>query len=268
MAKYVRLVRAMIIKFDECHFEHIPREENAKADALSKFASSLEESSGSVYFHVLKTRSIDVKLVAPIGLEGYGIPRILVTDNGTQFNNKEFKSIVKRMKSSCGSLLLHTLKPTDRQRWRIGTTCRITTGATPFMLAYGAKTVVPVVDISHSSPRIQAFNAKENEEGQKLDLDLIDEVRNDVHIKIVEYQRKTSFYYNLRVKERFFKQVDLVLRTVEASGVGKKGKLAPNWEGPYKVKSVQRGGSYKLETVDGEEVPRTWHAQNLKIYYI
>ena len=40
-------------------------EENAKADALSKFAlSEIEESSGSVYFHVLKTRIIDVKLIA------------------------------------------------------------------------------------------------------------------------------------------------------------------------------------------------------------
>ncbi|XP_074351641.1 uncharacterized protein LOC141690770 [Apium graveolens] len=65
---YVRLVRAVMTQFDECHIEHIPREENAKVDALSKFASSeVEKSYGSVYFRVLKTRSIDVKLVTPIG---------------------------------------------------------------------------------------------------------------------------------------------------------------------------------------------------------
>ena len=69
MAKYVRLVRVVMTQFNECHVEHIPMEENAKADALSKFASSeIEESSGSVYFRVLKTRSVDVKLVAPIRL--------------------------------------------------------------------------------------------------------------------------------------------------------------------------------------------------------
>ncbi|KAL8116196.1 hypothetical protein AgCh_022623 [Apium graveolens] len=69
MAKYVHLVRAVMTQFNECHIEHIPREENAKADALSKFASSeIEESSGSVYFRILKTRNINVKLVAPIGL--------------------------------------------------------------------------------------------------------------------------------------------------------------------------------------------------------
>ncbi|XP_074374694.1 uncharacterized protein LOC141715110 [Apium graveolens] len=77
MAKYVCLVRAVLTQFDECHVEHIPREENAKADTLSKFASSkIEESSGSVYFCVLKTRSIDVKLVASVGLEGSWIDPI------------------------------------------------------------------------------------------------------------------------------------------------------------------------------------------------
>ncbi|XP_074324101.1 uncharacterized protein LOC141661019 [Apium graveolens] len=69
MEKYIRLVRAVMTQFDECHVAHIPREENAKVDALSKFASSeVEVSSGSVYFHILKTRSIYVKLVFPIGL--------------------------------------------------------------------------------------------------------------------------------------------------------------------------------------------------------
>ncbi|XP_074374815.1 uncharacterized protein LOC141715239 [Apium graveolens] len=140
-------------------------------------------------------------------------------------------------------------------------------GATPFMLAYGAEAVVPV-EISHSSLRIQEYNAEENEEGQRLTLDLIDEVRDEAHANIVEYQKKASFYYNLRVKERFFKEGDLILRKVEASGVGHKEKLAPNWDRPYKVKSVQGRGSFQLETMEGEEVPRTWHAQNMKIYYI
>ncbi|XP_074376959.1 uncharacterized protein LOC141718472 [Apium graveolens] len=55
MEKYVRLVRFVMTQFDECHVEHIPREENAMADAFSKFASSeIEESSENVYFRDLK----------------------------------------------------------------------------------------------------------------------------------------------------------------------------------------------------------------------
>ncbi|XP_074356821.1 uncharacterized protein LOC141696594 [Apium graveolens] len=77
MMKYVRLVRAVMTQFDECLVEHISREENAKADALSQFSSSkLEESYGSVYIHFLITRSKDVKLVSPIGLGGSWIDPI------------------------------------------------------------------------------------------------------------------------------------------------------------------------------------------------
>ena len=57
------------------------------------------------------------------------------------------------------------------------------------MLAYGAEVVVPV-EISHTSPRITTFEPKANEEGMKLALDLIDEVRDKAHAKIVEYQKK------------------------------------------------------------------------------
>nr|XP_017221373.1 PREDICTED: uncharacterized protein LOC108198111 [Daucus carota subsp. sativus] len=67
MLKYLRIVKAQMTQFKECLVEHIPREENTKADALSQFASSENEvCSGSVYYQVLKTPSINAKLVAPI----------------------------------------------------------------------------------------------------------------------------------------------------------------------------------------------------------
>lgn len=151
--------------------------------------------------------------------------------------------------------------------WAYRTTCKVTTGATPFLLAYGAEAVVPL-EITHVSPRVEAFEAEKNEEGMRLALDLIDEVRDEANARNVEHQKRASFYYNLRVKERFFRQGDLVLRKIEASGEGQKGKMAPNWEGPYRVKNVLGRGAYKLETLEGDEVPMTWHALNLKIYYV
>ncbi|MED6109015.1 hypothetical protein PIB30_029750 [Stylosanthes scabra] len=42
------------------------------------------------------------------------------------------------------------------------------------------------------------------------------------------------------------------------------GKLGANWEGPYQVVKVLRKGAYKLCTVEGAEVLRTWHITNLK----
>ena len=61
--------------------------------------------------------------------------------------------------------------------WAYRTTCKVTTQATPFLLAYGAEAIVPI-EISHTSPRITVFELEANEEGMKLALDLIDEVRD------------------------------------------------------------------------------------------
>ena len=226
----------------------------------------------------------------------YGIPRVLVTDNGRQFNNEDFKeycddnNIELRFTSVAhpqangqaevaNRIILDGLKKrVERSRntwvdellpvlWAYRTTYKVTTEATPFILAYGAEAVVPL-EITHASPRVEAYEPETNEEGMRLALDLIDEVRDEANARNAEHQRRASLYYNRRVKERFFRHGDLVFRKIEASGVGEKGKLALNWEGPYKIKKTLGRGSYKLETLDGAEVPRTWHASNLKVYYI
>ncbi|XP_076922014.1 uncharacterized protein LOC143583651 [Bidens hawaiensis] len=61
---------------------------------------------------------------------------------------------------------------------------------------------------------------------------------------------------------------DFVFRNNEASGQEPLGKLAPTWEGPYRVKPVLSKGAYKLEKLDGTEVPRTWNGAQLKKCYI
>ncbi|XP_074346390.1 uncharacterized protein LOC141685170 [Apium graveolens] len=40
--------------------------------------------------------------------------------------------------------------------WAYRTTCKVTTKATPFMLAYGAEVVVPL-KITHGTPKIEAY---------------------------------------------------------------------------------------------------------------
>lgn len=83
--------------------------------------------------------------------------------------------------------------------WAYRTTCKVTTGATPFLLVYGVDAVVPV-EITHNSPRIKAYEPERNEEGMRLAVDLIDEVRDKTNVKIVKYHKKASFYCSLRGK--------------------------------------------------------------------
>jgi hypothetical protein len=63
-------------------------------------------------------------------------------------------------------------------------------------------------------------------------------------------------YYNSKVKKRSFRKGDLVFRKAEFSEQDRRlGKLAANWEGPYKVKVVLGSGAYILETLGGKKFP-------------
>jgi len=44
-------------------------------------------------------------------------------------------------------------------------------------------------------------------------------------------------------------------------------KLAPKWTRPYRIKEVLGERAYKLETLEGNEILRTWNAANLRFYF-
>jgi len=45
------------------------------------------------------------------------------------------------------------------------------------------------------------------------------------------------------------------------------GKLAPNWDGPFRVVDAFQNEAYKLEELGGKLIPRIWSATHLKMYY-
>ena len=86
-----------------------------------------------------------------------------------------------------------------------------------------------------------------NDEALRLNLDLLDEKREQVLQRTEDYQRKTARYYNQNVKPRSYKLGDLVLKKLlPARKNPAQGKLGPSWEGPYIVTRVIRLGIYEL----------------------
>ena len=80
----------------------------------------------------------------------------------------------------------------------------------------------------------------------------MDKVRATAKQRLVQYQDLMAKHYSSRVRHKDFKVGDLVLRKVtSATRDPTQGKLSPNWEGPYKITSWQRKGTYHLETLDG-----------------
>jgi hypothetical protein len=46
------------------------------------------------------------------------------------------------------------------------------------------------------------------------------------------------------------------------------GKLQLKWEGPFLVVSSSRPGSYRLEDMDGNDIPGSWNVDELRLYYV
>jgi len=59
---------------------------------------------------------------------------------------------------------------------------------TPFSLVYGSDAMIPV-EIHESSPRFLRFVAEESNVERKVNLDLLDEVREEAKIKVEAVKR-------------------------------------------------------------------------------
>ena len=96
----------------------------------------------------------------------------------------------------------------------------------------------------------------------------MDEVRELARLNKMSRKQRVAQRYNAKVIKREFAVGDLVLRR---AGIGlknaKDGKLAANWESPYRVIRSTQKGAYTLETLQGRELPRTFNAADLRRYY-
>ena len=144
---------------------------------------------------------------------------------------------------------------------------RTPTREIPFRLTYGNEVVIPA-EIGLTSYKVDNHDEGRNDEAIRLQLNLVDEVRAIAEQRLARYQDRMAKHYNSWVRHRDFKVGDLVLRKV--MGVTRdptQGKLGPNWEGPYRITSWQRKGSYHLVTIDGRKLPHPWNTEHLQKYY-
>ncbi|VFQ71616.1 unnamed protein product [Cuscuta campestris] len=225
----------------------------------------------------------------------FGVPKQIISDNGTQFEEAEFQDFLKtwgiqHTKVSVAypqangqvenvnrtiidgikkKLLSEGSKWVDelpRILWTYRTTPRKATGDTPFGLAYGfearasAEVVIP-------TRREMEYDPEVNEQNQAVELNFVEERRDEARIRAENYRRQVKSYFDSKVKPRAFQVGDYVLRKREKSQPTKGGKLAKKYEGPYIIKAVVRPGTYKLVTPKGKEIDRTLNVEHLVKFY-
>ena len=115
---------------------------------------------------------------------------------------------------------------------------------------------------------MESYDEDKNKEAIRLQLDLVDEVRAAAEQRLARYQNLMAKHYNNKVRQRDFRVGDLVLRRVMGAAKDpSQGKLGPNSEGPYRIVSWQRKGTYHLETLDGQKLQHPWNTEHLRKYY-
>nr|GEX03578.1 hypothetical protein [Tanacetum cinerariifolium] len=152
-----------------------------------------------------------------------------------------------------------------------GTIC-LKIGAKNYSLGEGIKArldarIIPT-EISMPTLKTTEVDLVGNNIALEINLDLLEERREEAAIREAKSKAKMEKYYNSKVRNTSFKPRDLVYRNNDASRVEDIRKLGPKWEGPYKVMETLGKGAYKLRDRDGTQLPRTWNISNLKKCHI
>ncbi|KAF7152527.1 hypothetical protein RHSIM_Rhsim01G0085000 [Rhododendron simsii] len=183
--------------------------------------------------------------------------------------NKIIKNILSKMITD-NPREWHDLLP--KVLWAYRTSKRDSTRATPYELVYGQAAVLPV-EINVISHRIARHYDSDNfdfEEAMYQELGGLEESRIDALNNIQAQKKNIEKAYNKRVHEKSFVESDLVWKAILPLDKKKKryfGKWSPNWEGPFRVLKVLRGGAYQLESILGAIHERTINGKYLKAYF-
>ncbi|XP_059281009.1 uncharacterized protein LOC132034642 [Lycium ferocissimum] len=177
--------------------------------------------------------------------------------------NKNIKRILRKMVDNYKNW--HEQLPYALLGYR--TTTRTSIRATPYLLIYGTKAVIP------GNPFTQIIQEAELKDAEWVknryeQLAMIEEKRMVAVCHGQLYRQRMSRAFNKRVRTRLFQIKQLVLKRVFPHQEEYKGKFAPNWQGPYMVRKVLSGGAVVLAEMNGQEWPKAINADALKRYYV
>jgi hypothetical protein len=150
-------------------------------------------------------------------------------------------------------------------KWSHNTTISRSTGFTPFKLLFGDEAITPE-EAKTGSIRVVASAESDSEAVYSVEKDDIEGIRLQAVENINKYQAETIKWRDRKVRLKNIESGHLVLRRV--ANPDTVGKLQLKWEGPFLVASSSRPGSYRLKDMDGNDIPRSWNADELQRYYV
>jgi ribonuclease HI len=224
----------------------------------------------------------------------FGVPKAITVDNGTQFDAKAFKEFYDQIgtkihfasvrhpesnglveRKSNGNIMTGIMKLIFNQPrgkwpdelikvvWSHNMNVSRSTGFTPLKLLFGDEAITQEEAKAWS---IRTAASAEDEADYHVAKDTIEGTRLQAVENINKYQAETIKWRDRKVRLKNIKPGHLVLQRV--ANPDTVGKLQLKWEGPFLVVSSSRPGSYKLKSMDGNDIPRSWNAYELRRYYV
>ena len=243
------------------------------------------------------TKNVVVKFVKRELICRYGLPEKIITDNGTNLNNKLMRELCddfkiqhhnsspyrpkmngaveaanKNIKKIVQKMVVtyrdwHEMLPFALHGYR--TSVRTSTGATPFSLVYGMEAVLPI-EVEIPSLRVLMEAKLEEAEWVQARFDQINLIEGKRLTALCHgqlYQRRMKRAHEKKVRPREFQEGDLVLKKILPIHKQSQGKWTPNYEGPYVVKKAFSGGALILTNMDGDELAYPTNSDSVKKYY-
>ncbi|GJR50746.1 reverse transcriptase domain-containing protein [Tanacetum coccineum] len=208
----------------------------------------------------------------------FELPGEIISDNGKQFRDDPFKDwckklcinqhfafvkhpqtngLVERANRSLGERIKARMEARSKNwmeelphvLWAHRTMLKSSNRDAPFSLTYGTEAVIPT-EIGMPTIRTAEVDLVQNNKALEINLDLLEERREEAAIREAKSKAKMEKYYNANVGNTSFKPGDLIYRNNDASRAKDRRKLGPKWEGPYKVTEALGKGAYKLRDHD------------------
>jgi hypothetical protein len=115
------------------------------------------------------------------------------------------------------------------------------------------------------SPAVEQYDEGISQNSRRVDSNGLEEARCAALVQSAWYLEGIRRHHDRNVKERSFNVGNLVLRRIQnTEGLH---KLSSPWEGPFSIVKVTGPGSYRLQTLEGNNVSNSWNIDQLCRFY-